>query len=134
MTNTRPPAVADMFYPANPGILAATVDRMLGDTPPALPTQPKALIVPHAGYIYSGATAGRAYAQLAPWRAPGSGCARPAQGAPASLLASPSWSTWRSPEPSCAARPGWSLQGRSTSRRAASGWHSWHSLEERNRS
>ena len=68
MTNTRPPAVADMFYPANPGILAATVDRMLGDTPPAPQTQPKALIVPHAGYIYSGATAGRAYALLAPWR------------------------------------------------------------------
>jgi MEMO1 family protein len=68
VTNTRPPAVADMFYPANPGILAATVDRMLGNTPAVPAAQPKALIVPHAGYIYSGATAGRAYALLAPWR------------------------------------------------------------------
>ena len=29
---------------------------------------PKALIVPHAGYVYSGSTAAQAYAQLAPWR------------------------------------------------------------------
>ena len=68
MTHTRPPAVADMFYPASPGILAATVDQLLGDLPAAQATQPKALIVPHAGYVYSGATAGRAYALLAPWR------------------------------------------------------------------
>ena len=69
MTNARPPAVADMFYPASPGILAATVDQLLADATTTPDSQPKALIVPHAGYIYSGPTAGRAYAQLAPWRA-----------------------------------------------------------------
>ena len=69
MTNARPPAVADMFYPASPGILAATVDQLLADAPTTPDIQPKALIVPHAGYVYSGPTAGRAYAQLAPWRA-----------------------------------------------------------------
>lgn len=68
MTNTRPPAVAGAFYPGNPGILAATVDQLLGCRAPAPQAQPKALIVPHAGYVYSGATAGQAYAQLAPWR------------------------------------------------------------------
>ena len=68
MTNTRPPAVAGAFYPGNPGLLAATVDQLLGDSATAPQTQPKALIVPHAGYVYSGATAGQAYALLAPWR------------------------------------------------------------------
>ncbi len=68
MTNIRPPAVAGAFYPANPGILAATVDQFLSDTTAVPHAQPKALIVPHAGYIYSGATAGHAYALLAPWR------------------------------------------------------------------
>lgn len=68
MTNTRPPAVAGAFYPGNPGLLAATVDQLLGDSAAAPQTQPKALIVPHAGYVYSGATAGQAYALLAPWR------------------------------------------------------------------
>jgi len=67
MTSTRPPAVADMFYPGNPAALAGVVDQLLSDVPPAALEQPKALIVPHAGYIYSGATAARAYAALAPW-------------------------------------------------------------------
>jgi hypothetical protein len=58
-----------MFYPGNPGILAATVDQLLGEHASAPQAQPKALIVPHAGYVYSGATAGHAYALLAPWRA-----------------------------------------------------------------
>ena len=66
MIPTRPPAVAGMFYPADPGALAASVDRLLAAARPAA-AQPKALIVPHAGYIYSGATAAVAYAALAPW-------------------------------------------------------------------
>jgi len=68
MTITRPPAVAGMFYPGSASILAATVDQLLAEAPEAPSAQPKALIVPHAGYIYSGATAARAYATLAPWR------------------------------------------------------------------
>ena len=67
MTNTRPPAVAGMFYPGDPGTLSATVDQLLADARNDAATQPKALIVPHAGYVYSGSTAAIAYATLAPW-------------------------------------------------------------------
>lgn len=69
MNAIRPPAVAGMFYPASPATLRADVDRLLATAPASTMAQPKALIVPHAGYIYSGPTAARAYAALAPWRA-----------------------------------------------------------------
>ncbi len=69
MTHTRPPAVADMFYPGQPALLANTVDHFLAAAPAAAPQQPKALILPHAGYVYSGSTAALGYALLAPWRA-----------------------------------------------------------------
>ena len=67
MNNTRPPAVAGMFYPGDAGTLGLTVDRLLADATPEQESQPKALIVPHAGYVYSGSTAASAYAGLAPW-------------------------------------------------------------------
>ncbi len=60
----RPPAVAGMFYPAEANILAEMVDNMLAQTHPATDIQPKALIAPHAGYIYSGPVAASAYALL----------------------------------------------------------------------
>jgi AmmeMemoRadiSam system protein B len=64
-TRIRPPAVAGTFYPANPDVLASTVDALLADaTAPA--SRPRALLAPHAGYRYSGATAARAFAPLAP--------------------------------------------------------------------
>jgi hypothetical protein len=66
--DTRPPAVAGMFYPAAAATLQATVDELLANAPLAALAQPKAIIAPHAGYIYSGATAARIYAALAPWR------------------------------------------------------------------
>ncbi len=69
MNAIRPPAVAGMFYPASAATLQADVDRLLAAAPIPAMAQPKALIVPHAGYIYSGPTAARAYAALAPWRA-----------------------------------------------------------------
>ncbi|MDR1449046.1 MAG: AmmeMemoRadiSam system protein B [Propionibacteriaceae bacterium] len=59
----RPPAVAGLFYPAQASRLRADVDALLdAAVGPALP--PKALIAPHAGYIYSGSTAACAYASL----------------------------------------------------------------------
>ncbi len=67
MITTRPPAVAGLFYPGDPGALASAVDQLLADARSEQATQPKALIVPHAGYVYSGATAATAYATLAPW-------------------------------------------------------------------
>lgn len=69
MNAIRPPAVAGMFYPASAASLQADVDRLLAAAPGSTMAQPKALIVPHAGYVYSGPTAARAYAALAPWRA-----------------------------------------------------------------
>jgi AmmeMemoRadiSam system protein B len=54
-----------MFYPGDAAILGKTVDHLLADKNAATHLQPKVLIVPHAGYVYSGATAARAYAQLA---------------------------------------------------------------------
>ncbi|MCM2341857.1 AmmeMemoRadiSam system protein B [Rhodoferax sp.] len=69
MNPIRPPAVAGSFYPGRSQTLTHDVLAMLAAAKsgaantPALP--PKALIAPHAGYIYSGATAAQAYAQLA---------------------------------------------------------------------
>lgn len=64
---TRPPAVAGLFYPDQPAQLiddiADYLDQVAQTTPP-----PKAIIVPHAGYIYSAAIAASAYAQLRPLR------------------------------------------------------------------
>lgn len=59
--NLRAPAVAGAFYPANP----AALDRMVGDCLAGADTEPlpaKAIIAPHAGYVYSGPIAGTAYA------------------------------------------------------------------------
>lgn len=88
--SVRPPAVAGAFYPADPDELADTIDRQLAyarqllagsatamirhrtdafpDGHPAADAVnpwPKAVIVPHAGYVYSGTTAALAYALLA---------------------------------------------------------------------
>lgn len=67
MTTTRPAAVAGLFYPAGSDDCAATVQRLLAENPISTRDDlfPKALIVPHAGYIYSGAVAARAYNLLA---------------------------------------------------------------------
>ena len=64
---TRPPAVAGLFYPAEREILHADVQSYLrsSDTHSNEPV-PKAIIAPHAGYIYSGPIAASAYARLRP--------------------------------------------------------------------
>ncbi len=63
---TRPPAVAGLFYPADPTALEHQVQAALDAAPGPEPGSPapKALIVPHAGYVYSGPTAARVYARL----------------------------------------------------------------------
>jgi len=65
MSRTRAPAVAGTFYPGAPAQLEETVQRLLapGDAPAPM-RRPKALIVPHAGYVYSGRLAGLAFARL----------------------------------------------------------------------
>lgn len=65
MSTIRRPAVAGMFYPADPRQLAHDMQQLLTAARPHAMT-PKALIVPHAGYIYSGAIAATAYASLRP--------------------------------------------------------------------
>ena len=59
----RPSAVSGMFYPEDKGTLAHDVQALLA-TARSSDLNPKALIVPHAGYVYSGATAASAYATL----------------------------------------------------------------------
>jgi AmmeMemoRadiSam system protein B len=104
----RPPAVAGTFYPADPAALAAEVDALLEDAAhvsagPATPTDPaappKALIVPHAGYVYSGPVAASGYATL---RGARSKVTRvvllgPAHRVPVAGLATSSADAWRTP-------------------------------------
>lgn len=59
----RQPAVAGTFYPANPIQLHQMLDEYLNDAETNAKA-PKAIIVPHAGYIYSGPVAATAYARL----------------------------------------------------------------------
>lgn len=61
----RKPAVAGLFYSADALQLSNDLKQFMADTHPhPLQLPPKALIVPHAGYIYSGAIAATAYATL----------------------------------------------------------------------
>ncbi len=65
MSTIRPAAVAGMFYPDSLTELKRTVAELLQHANPAERARlPKALIVPHAGYIYSGPIAASAYALI----------------------------------------------------------------------
>ena len=68
MNIVREPAVAGQFYPEDPGELGALVDGLLDEATCKDEQAPKALIAPHAGYVYSGSVAACAYARLAPYR------------------------------------------------------------------
>ncbi len=61
MATVRNPAVAGTFYPREPGELQATVRDFLSAANTKA-SVPKAIIAPHAGYIYSGPIAASAYA------------------------------------------------------------------------
>lgn len=67
MRTVRQPAVAGQFYPRDPDALSAAVAGYLKAAAKSTGTDrttPKALIVPHAGYVYSGPIAASAYARL----------------------------------------------------------------------
>lgn len=67
MSTIRPAAVAGTFYPADAKALQREVEGLLGSVE-SLEIRfgnPKVLVVPHAGYMYSGATAAHAYDELA---------------------------------------------------------------------
>jgi AmmeMemoRadiSam system protein B/AmmeMemoRadiSam system protein A len=61
----RPAAVAGQFYPAAPDVLERTVLELLQSERRDRAPLPKVLVVPHAGYVYSGSTAARCYASIA---------------------------------------------------------------------
>ena len=61
---TRRPAVAGTFYPGRPERLQAEVDRLLAEAKEADLPPVRALIVPHAGYRYSGPIAANGFRQL----------------------------------------------------------------------
>lgn len=63
----RPPAVAGTFYPQRPSELRSTIASLLADKKASTKTQPRGLIVPHAGYQYSGPVAATGFAQLMPF-------------------------------------------------------------------
>ncbi|MFO1372216.1 MAG: AmmeMemoRadiSam system protein B [Candidatus Competibacteraceae bacterium] len=69
MQTVRTPAVAGLFYPADARELHAQVQEFLGQIEPSAGPPPKAIIAPHAGYIYSGPVAASAYARLKAARA-----------------------------------------------------------------
>ena len=68
MTVIREPAVAGHFYPGEAAELTATIRAFLDEAETPDAPAPKALIVPHAGYAYSGPVAAAAYATLRPYR------------------------------------------------------------------
>ncbi len=57
----RAAVAAGTFYPADPDLLARTVDDLLADAAPRQRLLPTMIAVPHAGYAYSGAVAASAY-------------------------------------------------------------------------
>jgi AmmeMemoRadiSam system protein B/AmmeMemoRadiSam system protein A len=72
MPTTRPAAVAGSFYPAEPQALRDALGAHLASVAEtggtATGRAPKLLVLPHAGYVYSGDVAALGYAPLARWR------------------------------------------------------------------
>lgn len=66
MANIRPAAIAGQFYQGDAHALAADIERMMAGAGASPSPAPKAIIAPHAGHVYSGACAAKAYARLMP--------------------------------------------------------------------
>ncbi|MCU0519991.1 MAG: AmmeMemoRadiSam system protein B [Anaerolineae bacterium] len=64
MADIRLPAVAGMFYPAQPSVLREDIRRYLDAAPLSDLESVRAVVVPHAGYVYSGPVAASAYRLL----------------------------------------------------------------------
>lgn len=107
----RPPAVAGQFYPADGAELTRLIESCFTSErgPGELPVRRRsaerrirAIVVPHAGYVYSGAIAARAYAQVAAERPPRSvlllGVDHHGAGAPAAV-SDAAWVTPLGPVP-----------------------------------
>jgi AmmeMemoRadiSam system protein B/AmmeMemoRadiSam system protein A len=60
----RSPAVAGKFYPESAAILKDAIKKFMGDAIPVRTESPLAIVVPHAGYIYSGQICADGYSQV----------------------------------------------------------------------
>lgn len=60
----RQPVVADRFYPGEPSVLKQALDQLIPSVSAEKKQQAIAVIVPHAGYVYSGAVAGETFARV----------------------------------------------------------------------
>ncbi len=93
--NIRAPAVAGMFYPVAPAELRRMIEGFMAAAKPG--PHPKAIIAPHAGYIYSGPVAASVYKRINP-----AGISRvvlvgPSHRVPLRGLAASGFSAWRTP-------------------------------------
>lgn len=69
MSQARQPAVAGLFYPADKQTLKKDIQQYLEEANygrDIIANEIKAIVVPHAGYIYSGPVAASAYKQIIP--------------------------------------------------------------------
>ena len=60
----RPPAVAGKFYPESSAVLKLSIEKFMGDALPAQAKEPRAIVVPHAGYVFSGQICADGYNQV----------------------------------------------------------------------
>ena len=87
----RQPAVADQFYDGNPTRLHYELGKLMGPIKEA--RSAKAIVAPHAGYVYSGAVAGVAYAQVeVPETVIILGPSHTGVGSPAAVMTAGTWS------------------------------------------
>jgi AmmeMemoRadiSam system protein B len=90
----RLPAVAGRFYPSNPAELTATIHRLTEIEPTRETLTVKACLVPHAGYMYSGAVAGAVFSRIRlPQKILILGVRHYPRGEPAAILSSGAWRT-----------------------------------------
>jgi hypothetical protein len=93
--NVREPAVAGMFYPADSEELRRMIEGFLAAAKPG--SHPKAIIAPHAGYIYSGPIAASVYARINPESISRVVLIGPSHRVPLRGLAASSATAWRTP-------------------------------------
>lgn len=97
MSDVRRPAVAGAFYPEAPAALQRAVEAAYADAREAdVAGRAKALVVPHAGYMYSGPIAASAY-RLLPRDATRVVLLGPSHRVPLEGMALPTWRTFATP-------------------------------------
>jgi MEMO1 family protein len=90
----RLPVVAGQFYPGNPKELTAVIDKYTKAQEPVEKAKARACLVPHAGYVYSGAVAGAVFARISlPKRILLLGVRHFPQGEPLAILSEGAWRT-----------------------------------------